>query len=330
VPNRILKESICTSDNLDSLDAEQERFFYRLLVQCDDYGRFDGRALIVKAACFPLKQDVTPALVELWLSDLHDAGLVRVYDVDGKPYIQVATWEKHQHIRAKRSKFPAPNGNSTTHDFTCSQAPADVPVIQSESNPNPIQGVGKPTAPKKEKAKSKRSEKSFPPENYTTVTEAYKTLKGVEPQGDEWKPIQQTVKSMFLDGRTVDQIVGFMQALTDSPLEWTDNWTMKTVRMKLAEWLAGKLDLTERQTGRGSNPDDEQTSEQVALYHSLLSRARSCQAEIALERQRDVLDEEDRQRIAVLDQERARHLEAAADVKRKLKERGVDVEEKRR
>ncbi|MFA5053565.1 MAG: hypothetical protein WC565_05885, partial [Parcubacteria group bacterium] len=68
--------------------------------------------------------------------------------------------------------------------------------------------------------------------------------------------------------------------------------------------------------------------EQVALYHSLLSRARSCQAEIALERQRDVLDEEDRQRIAVLDQERVRHLEAAGEVKRKLKERGIDVEEK--
>lgn len=39
MPNRILKESITTSETLDSLSAEEERLFYRLLVICDDYGR---------------------------------------------------------------------------------------------------------------------------------------------------------------------------------------------------------------------------------------------------------------------------------------------------
>ena len=53
--NRILKESICASENIDGLSAFQETFFYRLIVNCDDYGRMDARAKILAARLFPLK-----------------------------------------------------------------------------------------------------------------------------------------------------------------------------------------------------------------------------------------------------------------------------------
>jgi len=55
MPNRIIKESICTSNNLDSLLPEEEVFFYRLLVNCDDYGLMDARLSILRAKLFPLK-----------------------------------------------------------------------------------------------------------------------------------------------------------------------------------------------------------------------------------------------------------------------------------
>ena len=35
MPNRIIKETICTSDTIDLLNAEEERLFYRLLVNAD-------------------------------------------------------------------------------------------------------------------------------------------------------------------------------------------------------------------------------------------------------------------------------------------------------
>lgn len=41
--NRILKESICTSENIDALSYFQEVFFYRMIVKCDDFGRVDAR-----------------------------------------------------------------------------------------------------------------------------------------------------------------------------------------------------------------------------------------------------------------------------------------------
>ena len=149
MPNRIIKESICRSSNLDRLSAEEERFFYRLLVQCDDYGRYEGRAAIIKGACFPLKPRITTVTVDKMLASLRDAGLIFLYVVDGLPYIQVAKWEKHQQIRAQRSKYPEPNGDALpllagsiigdqpkSLDSRCPRNP-----IQSESNPNlnPIQ-----------------------------------------------------------------------------------------------------------------------------------------------------------------------------------------------
>lgn len=59
MPNRILKESICTSDTLDELTWMEEVFWYRLIVNCDDYGRFDARPAILRSRLFPLKSSVT-------------------------------------------------------------------------------------------------------------------------------------------------------------------------------------------------------------------------------------------------------------------------------
>ena len=55
MPNRIIKESICRSEEIDSLSWFEEVLFYRLIVTCDDFGRYDGRTKIIKGSCFPLK-----------------------------------------------------------------------------------------------------------------------------------------------------------------------------------------------------------------------------------------------------------------------------------
>ena len=36
MPNRIIRESICTSDSIDKLSWFEEVLFYRLIVNCDD------------------------------------------------------------------------------------------------------------------------------------------------------------------------------------------------------------------------------------------------------------------------------------------------------
>lgn len=105
MPNRILKESICRSEEIDHLSWFEEVLFYRLIVICDDFGRYDGRAKIIKGSCFPLKS-VTEKDIDSALDKLSAVGLVRVYEAQGRPYLQLVTWADHQRIRNQKSKYP--------------------------------------------------------------------------------------------------------------------------------------------------------------------------------------------------------------------------------
>lgn len=130
MPNRIIKESICTSDTIDQLSWFEEAFFCRLIVNCDDYGRFDARPAILKARLFPLKS-VTEKQICDALNKLSTVGIVTIYEHDGRPYLQLVTWDKHQQIRAKKSKYPAPDetcNHLISNDIKCPRNP-----IQSES-----------------------------------------------------------------------------------------------------------------------------------------------------------------------------------------------------
>lgn len=141
MPNRILKESICTSDEIDRLTEAEEVFFYRLMVVCDDFGCMDARPAIIKARCYPLKS-ITIKSIQALLTGLEAVGLIETYTVGGKPYLHVSKWEQHQQIRAKRAKYPLPkeadasNGNQLqADDSKCHRNPIQSKSIQSESNP---------------------------------------------------------------------------------------------------------------------------------------------------------------------------------------------------
>lgn len=146
MPNRIIKESICRSEEIDSLSWFEEVLFYRLIVICDDFGRYDGRLRIIKGSCFPLK-DVTEKDIEKALNKLSAVGLVRVYEAQGRPYLQLVTWADHQRIRNQKSKYPGfgddctllsnvSNGQQVkTNGNKCARNPIQS-ESESESNPN--------------------------------------------------------------------------------------------------------------------------------------------------------------------------------------------------
>ena len=116
------------------LSAIEERFFYRLLVQCDDYGRFDARPPVIRARCFPLQLDVvSDGDVAGWLLRLVEVGLVSMYRVDGRSCLQVTTWQRYQQTRAQTSKFPDPPATVPAIASNGYQPPADVPVSGTRS-----------------------------------------------------------------------------------------------------------------------------------------------------------------------------------------------------
>ncbi len=145
IPNRILKESICISDTVDKLDCFSEVFFYRLIVNVDDYGRMDARPAILRARLFPLKS-VSDRKIADTLAALQAAGCVELYEVRGAPYLYLPSWDRHQTIRAKRSKFPAPPSASMCTQMhadarRCSRNPSQSESV-SESESEPAAGDG--------------------------------------------------------------------------------------------------------------------------------------------------------------------------------------------
>ena len=107
MPNRIIKESVCVSEHINALTPFEEVTFYRLLVNCDDYGCFDAREKVVSSRLFPLRE-VKTADIRKTLSRLATVGLIRLYSVDDKPYLIVNKWSEHQRVRVSRHKYPMP------------------------------------------------------------------------------------------------------------------------------------------------------------------------------------------------------------------------------
>lgn len=106
MPTRYLKPGIRDSELIDKVSPMAEILFYRLLVTVDDFGRFDARPAMIKSQCFPIKEKTTPKHCEDALKELCEVGLVMVYQIDNKPYLQILKWDNVP--RSKESKFPAP------------------------------------------------------------------------------------------------------------------------------------------------------------------------------------------------------------------------------
>jgi len=105
MPTRILRDWT-DSQRIEQLSPEAERLFIRLIMRADDFGRYHADPRLVTAGCLPLVRQVTVNLVTAWLGDLAKAGLIRLYDVDGRKYLEINKFE--QRTRAQKSKFPAP------------------------------------------------------------------------------------------------------------------------------------------------------------------------------------------------------------------------------
>lgn len=134
MPNRIIKESICTSEDINALSPQAENLFYRLIVKADDFGCYHGNVKIIKSTCYPLKSDeIKDKQMIEWINELIKAGLIFTYVADdSKAYIKLAKWEKHQQKRANKPKFPLPKSD----DINCNQLQTNVPENRESRNEN--------------------------------------------------------------------------------------------------------------------------------------------------------------------------------------------------
>lgn len=143
MPNRILRDWT-DSDNIDSLDVHSERFFTRLIMKVDDFGRYQANVKLLKAHLFPLKSDIRETDITRWLTACKESGLIALYAVAQKEYLQINNFK--QVLRQKLEKYPAPNACNESAIHTTSDCIADVLPEEKRNETNPETEVesGKP------------------------------------------------------------------------------------------------------------------------------------------------------------------------------------------
>lgn len=104
MPQRFLRPGITNSDAWNSVSFEAQSFYIRIITLVDDFGRYDGRIPVLHGQCFALRNDIKPQRTAALRGELHESGLIDVYAVDGKDYLQVAKWSER--ARCEKSKFP--------------------------------------------------------------------------------------------------------------------------------------------------------------------------------------------------------------------------------
>lgn len=135
MPNRIIKESMCSSEKIAGLTDFEFRLWIGLITQADDAGRGDARPAIIKGRVFPFRERLSIKDIDAALQVLAAKGCVSLYTVDGKPYFLFPGWVKHQRVRDCKPKYPEPAENHIPPQFaaSCGELPQSAALIQSES-----------------------------------------------------------------------------------------------------------------------------------------------------------------------------------------------------
>ncbi len=126
MPTRYIKESKCTSKEIDKLSYQAEVLFDRLITKADDFGRFEAEPALLISNCFPYRTSgvrcITHEEIESWFAELCAAPLTIAYHEKGKRYGVFIEWKEHQTCRALKSKYPNPTSVNICQHLSSSPA----------------------------------------------------------------------------------------------------------------------------------------------------------------------------------------------------------------
>lgn len=106
MPQRFLRPGITNSDPWNACTFPAQSFYIRILTLVDDFGRYDGRIPVLHSHCFALRHELTQHDTANFLQELVEHGLIKLYRVADKNYIQVLRWTER--ARSDKSKYPDP------------------------------------------------------------------------------------------------------------------------------------------------------------------------------------------------------------------------------
>lgn len=179
MPNRILRDWT-DSFIVDELDVHAERFFVRLIMKVDDFGRFSADKRLLKSQLFPLKSDIRDTDIARCLTACEKAGLITIYTVASKCYLQIENFK--QTLRQKTTKYPSPDEciADATHMISNSESIASLKRNETETR----------------KETEEEGEKKAPPsKNFESVDNLFPEEKKYEPSKQVNSGSEQKEKS---------------------------------------------------------------------------------------------------------------------------------------
>ena len=162
--NRVLRDSLLTNRKLEKLDWFQQTLFIRLILACDDFGRYYAAPDILRGRLFSVSSQVTQELVARAMARLEEVGFLVTYPVRGELYCWLPGWDEHQVCRTRRARFPEPpvQGEGEPEAFAPSFHEAEQTSIgtapEAKASPNPIQTVSQSEAQSESESASIREE----------------------------------------------------------------------------------------------------------------------------------------------------------------------------
>lgn len=116
---RTLKPETFADEKLVEISRECRLLFIGLWCFCDDMGRKAYEPRRIQAEVFPADQDVTIKIVDKWLRELERVDLIRLYKIDGKQYLWLPRFLRHQRIdKPSHSDLP-PHPQDPDPDCQC-------------------------------------------------------------------------------------------------------------------------------------------------------------------------------------------------------------------
>jgi hypothetical protein len=107
---RQIKPEFYLDDELARCPRDARLMFPGLWMLADRSGRLEERPARIKVQLFPYDDDITVKDVESLIDHLAENDFILRYEIDSKRYIQIRTFEKHQHCHKKEpeSQLPPP------------------------------------------------------------------------------------------------------------------------------------------------------------------------------------------------------------------------------
>ncbi len=135
-PGRIIRQSISEDRAFHSLSLEAQLFYLMLRPHFNAWGKLKADPNLLKGTVVPLNGNFSSHTISRCLNEISHNTPVKLFQVEGIPYLQDLDWDNHQRIRKDRAKDLLPSYPSPKEEISRDVSSTAALRIGAELRPN--------------------------------------------------------------------------------------------------------------------------------------------------------------------------------------------------